>query len=296
MEAITTAQRKSNRNIYRFIMALSAAGVLGIIIYSVTQASDKLMWLSVSLVLALACFLVGGLVGFLFGIPKMNTNYQSDNTNEYTANTSLEEIADWLTKIIVGLGLTQLMVIPGYLYDVSEKVVRGIIGKTDGAAGDTTYVLALILLFALLGFFFAYFFARLELTSKFVDVNEHEKILEQEAETKNKLFEQISDMSEETSFLKKRVEDKVEQEKELLTTKAVDLKKILSTNQKQVLSQLLASPTKSYVSKPGLLNLELDELVKLNILSAVPTVGGEKFSKTYTLTDEYKDLKSSDFE
>jgi hypothetical protein len=34
-------------------------------------------------------------------------------------NTNLEQISDWLTKIIVGLGLVQLRSVPDYLYKAS---------------------------------------------------------------------------------------------------------------------------------------------------------------------------------
>ena len=67
---------------------------------------------------ALGLFLAGVLVGFLFGIPKVASNpnaspaesgaYDQAARRRLNPNTNLEQISDWLTKIIVGLGLVNL--------------------------------------------------------------------------------------------------------------------------------------------------------------------------------------------
>jgi hypothetical protein len=66
-------------------------------------------------VIAGSCsFLGGGLVGFLFGIPRSASSGQATPTGEYQANSNLVEVSDWLTKIIVGVGLVQIgRVVPG---------------------------------------------------------------------------------------------------------------------------------------------------------------------------------------
>ncbi|MDJ0661132.1 MAG: tetratricopeptide repeat protein [Crocosphaera sp.] len=62
-----------------------------------------------------ASFVLGLLFGFLFGVPKtVKANESSSNSEtnkseiKVQANTNLGEISDWLTKIIVGVGLTQI--------------------------------------------------------------------------------------------------------------------------------------------------------------------------------------------
>lgn len=60
----------------------------------------------------------GGMAGFLFGIPRSAQEPQGsaglplEQASEYKVNTNLEQISDWLTKIIVGIGLTQLGTVP----------------------------------------------------------------------------------------------------------------------------------------------------------------------------------------
>ncbi|HMS10401.1 MAG TPA: hypothetical protein PKE66_13010, partial [Pyrinomonadaceae bacterium] len=60
--------------------------------------------------IALAAVATGGFLGFLFGIPRSTIgNGDIGNSREplniaYTPSTNLEQVADWLTKIIIGVG------------------------------------------------------------------------------------------------------------------------------------------------------------------------------------------------
>ena len=79
-----------------------------IVLYAAQWISDgAIPIIGVALLAAGAAWLVAVIVGFLFGIPRL-----SDNTpgplQQYRPSTSLEQVADWLTKMIVGVGLTQL--------------------------------------------------------------------------------------------------------------------------------------------------------------------------------------------
>src|SRR4051794_2430267 len=56
---------------------------------------------------AIAAGAIGGVTGFLFGIPKARSDVNSAGTNaggQFKPNTNLEQISDWLTKTIVGVG------------------------------------------------------------------------------------------------------------------------------------------------------------------------------------------------
>jgi hypothetical protein len=55
---------------------------------------------------ALAALVSGGLLGFLFGIPRSQHNNPS--AGRYAVNTNLEQVSDWLTKILIGAVLIQL--------------------------------------------------------------------------------------------------------------------------------------------------------------------------------------------
>jgi hypothetical protein len=79
------------------------------------------------------------------------------------ASTNLEQIADGLTKMIVGVTLVELRNVPSYLESITDWVVSGL----DGTAAEQVsqpFVGALSVYFAVLGFLVAYLLARLFLT------------------------------------------------------------------------------------------------------------------------------------
>src|SRR5258708_423417 len=92
--------------------------------------------LSNSALLGAAFISIGALLGFIFGIPRVprsaasaapqpqpaggatgaaSTSAPPQDDRRLTTNTNLEDISDWLTKILVGAGLAQLAVLPGKL-------------------------------------------------------------------------------------------------------------------------------------------------------------------------------------
>ncbi len=101
----------------------------------------------------------GTLLGFLFGIPRSI----SDPKRAYQENTNLEQVSDWLTKIVIALGLAQLTKIPSAFLSVAVFVSRGI-----GLPVVTPSLAGIILLyFGIVGFLIAYLWTRLYLTHEF---------------------------------------------------------------------------------------------------------------------------------
>ncbi len=137
------------------------------------------------LLLSLACLFIGGFAGFLFGIPKVlqgninnipvsstsapiispGTNRQELNElGALRVNTNLEEISDWLTKIIVGLGLINLKEIPILLRGTSILIAESITIK-GSPLKNVVFANSLILFFPILGFLIGYLVTRLYLSS-----------------------------------------------------------------------------------------------------------------------------------
>ncbi len=86
--------------------------------------------------LSLAFASMGGLVGFLFGIPRQlrqsdtNANKSGEDKGIQREEsrqdaTNLEQVSDWLTKIILGAGLTQLIKLPSQLKSLGEYFKPG---------------------------------------------------------------------------------------------------------------------------------------------------------------------------
>lgn len=127
-------------------------------------------------------------MGTLFGMPKRNNDKESD----YSLNNSLVEISDWLTKIIVGLGLVNLKEIPDFLISLGEYVRAS--SKYDGQLLNI-YSIGIVIYFGFLGLYIGYNYMRLVLSNKYkyADDNMIRKELEKANEKIHEVKEEIQE-------------------------------------------------------------------------------------------------------
>jgi hypothetical protein len=127
-----------------------------------------LVSVGVGFLIAGAFFSAGGFIGFLFGIPKLlqNTSLSDDyikaNKPLLVQNDNLVQVSDWLTKIIVGVGLTQLSVMPTKIYNLGDSLGSSFsasLGPSDPTGRNSA--IAIILYFSIIGFFATYLWTRL---------------------------------------------------------------------------------------------------------------------------------------
>jgi ABC-type amino acid transport system permease subunit len=123
------------------VLDASIALALGLLSITFWQHKSSGGW-AIAVLWAAACLVIGAIIGFLFGIPR------PANRSSTKDESPIEQIADWLTKIIVGLSLTKLGKIPGYLDSLASYVMDGI-GKETASHSAA---LAMILYFSALGF------------------------------------------------------------------------------------------------------------------------------------------------
>jgi hypothetical protein len=143
----------------------------------------------VSVLISLAAFASGSVLGFLFGVPRVLARASengaaggADNPPEMAgkrllqSNTNLERISDWLTTMLVGVGLTQVVAVPGAISKFYGFLAESRIGcPASGAC--SAHVLAftgstLMVLGVLCGFLFMYLYTRLMLTGLFQKTEE----------------------------------------------------------------------------------------------------------------------------
>lgn len=156
-----------------FISGGIVAGFLWCILYAL-QGSGPWQVVSILGVVALvasAALFIGALLGFIFGIPR---TLQGDNAPKpaddqvkgqrldakldvkYQANTNLEQISDWLTKILVGVGLTQISSIPEAIQKYTAYVSPGL----GGFQTTSVFAASLPLYFLVCGFLLSYLWTR----------------------------------------------------------------------------------------------------------------------------------------
>ena len=119
-----------------------------------------------ALLWALAFTITGVLAGFIFGVPRtgietsINSKDGSIKTSErphLSTNSNIEQVSDWLTKLLLGAGLVQLQNIPRYVHDAAIYIAKGF----DPAIDYTQFAAALIVYFSVDGFLGGYLATRM---------------------------------------------------------------------------------------------------------------------------------------
>jgi len=139
---------------------------------------EFLLILGSSALTATGSMAAGALVGFLFGIPRTvaepgvalsagNKTGSTASSSEpasnvkpecQTVNTNLEQISDWLSKILVGVGLTQLTQFGPRFWNLAVRLQ---------VANNPPVTLLIIVDFVICGFFAGYLITRLFLAGAF---------------------------------------------------------------------------------------------------------------------------------
>lgn len=157
-----------------FIAGLLTA-VSAITVYALSGANKGETLSTLALFGAAAC-VVGAFFGFLFGVPRSSVvatekSSETGNTTESQAtvstqpvssvtgagtNTPIEQIADWVTKLLVGATLTQLGKIP----DAATALFTAMAGAVGDRASGQAFVGGLTIFSAVMGFVFGWLVTR----------------------------------------------------------------------------------------------------------------------------------------
>jgi hypothetical protein len=141
-----------------FLPLTGALGV-GVILVYTSQVPSGVRWsaFGTAVVIGGSAWFTGGIVGFLFGIPRtVQGSAPPERATQYQGNTNLEQVSDWLTKIIVGIGLVQI----GHIIPALSKFAESMKAPLGGLPSSAAFGLGLAISYALLGFFYFYFWSR----------------------------------------------------------------------------------------------------------------------------------------
>jgi hypothetical protein len=136
------------------VVAYAAAGDLG-------KGTSFLSVLGVGVASTGAALLSGAGLGFLFGLPR--TIDRRGANARLTTNTNLDQISDWLTKILVGLGLVQL----GRLTHGLDSIGKALAPGLGNGPGAQALAVALLIYGLLDGFVIGYLWTRIDLSKRF---------------------------------------------------------------------------------------------------------------------------------
>ncbi|SHH04841.1 hypothetical protein SAMN05443663_105109 [Flavobacterium defluvii] len=191
-----------------FLISLTV-GLIGVVGFPLSSNVSGFSLIFIGILLGMASLGCGFFTGTLFGMPKRNTTDSSD----YTLNNSLVEISEWLTKIIVGLGLVNLKQIPKYLNSLGQFLKQ----DSNGQSYVDIYAMCILVYFSILGLYIGYNYMRLVLSLKYKTVDDNMlkelvKVNEKLEETKN----ENEKLKEVTTVLQDEVDVKGNVTKELL--------------------------------------------------------------------------------
>lgn len=174
-DGLTTAGTTEMINMLA-VIAFFLIWLIAAIAFAIGCGSVDCFWQVFSKIIAVSAagYFSGGIMGFIFGIPKTLQNpdrASKDTANQpqsniqslFFTNTSLEQISDWLTKIIVGVGLVKLTKIPGYLGNLRTQL-KGMFPGDSASA----YALSLIIFSCIVGFITFYIYTRVNLAAQFI--------------------------------------------------------------------------------------------------------------------------------
>jgi hypothetical protein len=139
----------------KFIWVITFFTVVLLLIIYHTFTCAPLNSILTFLGIAAGCVAFGCGIGFLFGIPRAQKIKPPDgntdaSSNGYNENTNLEEISDWLTKIILGLTLVELKPILAHVDSAAIKFSAALAGTCCNSCTEDYYVFA----YAIIGFYF----------------------------------------------------------------------------------------------------------------------------------------------
>ena len=171
--------RSTTNILYVLGGAIPAIGFLFLLLYALSTRGPHMTYFSAGVLVGLAAFLVGCLVGFLFGIPRVVSDPSSQHppppsqsdpaaapmiptimeTARYRPSTNLDEVSDWLTKLLLGAGLVQLGRLGRPTGHLLDTVAHGLQSPTASSqASGIAHVVAgaLVLLYLVIGFLDGY--------------------------------------------------------------------------------------------------------------------------------------------
>lgn len=176
MAAEEPGQEQRSERTMRLLAVVMGGGLLGILVYSAQfwKQGQVASVAGLGIMMAGASAVGGGLLGFLFAIPRAlpgrraaaragEATQNAPDTPQYEVNTNLEEISDWLTKILVGVGLTELRNVPGAMESLATRLGPALgNAPSSGALAETV-----LLYFAICGFLEGYLWTRVFLAGEF---------------------------------------------------------------------------------------------------------------------------------
>jgi hypothetical protein len=260
------------------LLALCVAGVLATAIWAGSRSGNVLLSFSTGALFIGAAGLIGGVVGLLFGVPRSigesaaappsatdeKPNGQVQRKPVLATNTNLQEISDWLTKIIVGVGLVEAKQIASAFYRLTTAAAKALPLLPGEDAGMLQAIAGCLIIYGLsLGFLCGFLLSRLFLSLAFARVERGMSEVDRLRSEKEQLTKTVEKVESEKAELSQTVKV-VTQQKDELTNSVAEAARA----QSEVFDLLYHEPPGGFTSALT----RLDELLKQDINASNPAL------------------------
>jgi hypothetical protein len=147
-----------------WVFVAAGLGLIVVVVVAIglyAGSAGKVSVAAAALLVSAGAFAAGGMLGFLFAVPHVVAPASSTTSEPVLrSSTNLEEISDWLTKILVGLGLVEL----GKIIASGTEFVDFLKPAFGDTPGSAAVALADITFFAVAGFVALYYITRVFIT------------------------------------------------------------------------------------------------------------------------------------
>lgn len=152
-------------NLLTFFLAAFLITAIDITVYA-TSRSGAGQTMALAGMIAASAVVTGGVIGFIFALPRSVTVVippsRPGDVEQVTGitvhpNTNLEEVSDWVAKIIVGLTLTQLGKVPRAASGLFDRLGRSL----GGSPQDAIFIGSLIVFCSIVGFLMGWLSTRM---------------------------------------------------------------------------------------------------------------------------------------
>jgi len=208
-------EEKGQGGTIRIYFALTAPAAVSIVLFAAAEGSWSI--LALSMLIGACAFSLGALLGFLFGIPQYFAGAESHaaaTRATYQPNTNLTQVSDWLTKIIIGVGLVQF----GQLVETIGKLGDSLEPSLGGSEAGNAFGIALVVGYFVIGFLIGYLYTRLRLQWAFAsaDRGAFEQAVQDVAEgiAEKKIEQQAKADAEVMKLVSKQLDPSAEQPSE----------------------------------------------------------------------------------
>jgi hypothetical protein len=172
---LNAAGREQNKNAVLVVATFLGIILSGLLVVCIATTTAFQTGTATAIFWAMGSLFSGGFLGFLFSLPKVVEADKGTKDGEkppatppgtLQVNTSLNEIADWLTKIIVGVSLVNAQTAYSYFKLGAKTLGSGLAITKDGtvataAMSALSFAAGLIVTFFILGLMGTYLLTRL---------------------------------------------------------------------------------------------------------------------------------------